>query len=229
MPKQSNKNLLRISDIARKAGVLSSTVRYYTDMGLINTAGETRGGHRLYEETEILNTIRKIQFLNKQGLTMEQIKKDVGFSQGKKKILVIDDEPEVGEFVSGLVKDNFPNVEVKVVNDGFTAGSILNDYLPEMIVLDLMLPGINGFEVCRHIRDSELHKHVKILAITGYDTPENRAKILSCGADDFLAKPMDLKIVKARMVALLGIKEEIKNDPQPQAQVSEQKIDAGHK
>ncbi len=223
MSKNSNKNLLRISDIARKAGVLSSTVRYYTDMGLLNTSGETRGGHRLYDEEEILDTIRKIQFLNKQGLTIDQIKKDIGFSQGRKKILVIDDEPEVGEFVSGIVKDNFPNVDVKVVLDGFTAGSILNDYLPDMIILDLMLPGINGFEVCKHIRESELHKRVKILAITGYDTPDNKEKILACGADDFLAKPMDLKTVKARIISLLGLKEEPKVSSDIQASSPEVK------
>ena len=198
---------MRISEIAKKAGVLSSTVRYYTDMGLLSAAGETRGGHRLYDESTVLNAIRKIQFLNKQGLTIEQIKKDLNFSSGRKKVLVIDDEPEVGEFVSELVKNNFENVEVNIVYDGFAAGKILNEYLPDMIILDLMLPGVDGFEVCKQIRNSELHKRVKILAITGYDTQENREKIIACGADDFLAKPMDLKVVKLKLSTLLKITE----------------------
>jgi len=207
MQKSSRRNLMRISEIAKKAGVLSSTVRYYTDMGLLSAAGETRGGHRLYDESTVLNAIRKIQFLNKQGLTIEQIKKDLNFSSGRKKVLVIDDEPEVGEFVSELVKNNFENVEVNIVYDGFAAGKILNEYLPDMIILDLMLPGVDGFEVCKQIRNSELHKRVKILAITGYDTQENREKIIACGADDFLAKPMDLKVVKLKLSTLLKITE----------------------
>jgi DNA-binding response OmpR family regulator len=140
-------------------------------------------------------------------MTIEQIKKELSSSFGKKKILVIDDEPEVGEFVAGLVKDNFPNIEVKMVYNGFAAGKILNEYLPDMIILDLMLPGVNGFDVCSQIKGSDLHKSVRILAISGYDSPENRVKIMSCGADDFLAKPMDLRTLKSKIVSLLKITE----------------------
>ena len=208
MAKRSQKNLLRISEVAQKAGVLSSTIRYYTDMGIILTGGETRGGHRLYDEEATLNAIRKIQFLNKQGLTIEQIKKDLVSSVGKKKILVIDDEPEVGELVLGLVNNNFPFIEVKMVYNGFAAGRILNEFLPDMIILDIMLPGVNGFEVCKQIKSSELHKNVKILAITGYDSPENKEKMLAAGASDFLAKPMDLKVLKSKIVTFLDIEDQ---------------------
>jgi len=208
MQKKTNRHLLRISEVARKAGVLTSTVRYYTDMGLLSAGGETRGGHRLYDEDATLNAIHKIQFLNKQGMTIEQIKHDLADSAGKKKILVIDDEPEVGELVSGLVKNSFPFIDVKIVYNGFSAGRILGEYLPDMIILDIMLPGVNGFEVCRQIRDSELQRNVKILAITGYDSPENKEKILACGASDFLAKPMDLKVLKSKIISLLGLPEE---------------------
>lgn len=208
MVKRADKKLLRISEVAQKAGVLSSTIRYYTDMGIILAGGETPGGHRLYDEEATLSAIRKIQFLNKQGLTIEQIKKDLTSSYGKKKILVIDDEPEVGELVLGLAENNFPSVEVKTVYNGFAAGRILNEFLPDMIILDIMLPGVNGFEVCKQIKSSELHKNVKILAITGYDSPENREKMLACGASDFLAKPMDLTVLKKKIISFLGVEEQ---------------------
>jgi CheY-like chemotaxis protein len=196
------KKLLKISEIANEAGVLPSTIRYYTDLGLLIVKGETPGGHRLYDRESTLSAIRKIQFLNKQGHTMEDIKRELSASK-KKKILVIDDEPETGDIITELVKLKFPEDEVRVVCDGFTAGRVLGEYLPDLIILDLMLPGVNGFEVCRQIRESKFLEGVKILSITGYDSPEHRQRIMDCGANDYLAKPMDLKVLTEKISQLL--------------------------
>jgi len=140
---------------------------------------------------------------------MEQIKSELESGIEKKKILVIDDEREVGNFITELVKSHFPNFEVKVVLDGFSAGRILSEYIPDLIVLDLMLPGINGFDVCKQIKSSKHLAGIKILAVTGYDSVENRAKILSCGADDYLAKPMDLKVLDNKIITVLNLTESV--------------------
>lgn len=206
MAKKRAKNLFKISEISKLAGVLPSTVRYYTDIGLVIVASETQGGHRLYDKDSTLSIISKIQFLNKKGMTMEDIKKDIATSQNKKKILVIDDEPEFGDLVNELVNHQFPDYEVKIVYNGFSAGRILNEYLPDLIILDLMLPGVNGFEVCQQIRSSEFLNSSKILAITGYDSEENRKKIMDCGANDYLAKPMDLHTLREKITSMLGNK-----------------------
>ena len=121
-----------------------------------------------------------------------------------KKILVIDDEPEISELVKDLIRDKFPN-EVRVVYDGFSAGRILNDFMPDLVVLDLLLPGINGFEVCKEIKRDPFLKDTKVLTVTGYDTEEHRKKIFEAGADDYLPKPMDIKIFYEKIAKLLGI------------------------
>ena len=204
MASRKRDGLLKISDVAKEAGVLPSTVRYYTDLGLIQPASETPGGHRLYDSATTIGAIRKIQFSNKQGKTIDDIKQDLIATDGAvRKVLVIDDEIELCEVVTEMVKTYFPHYEVRVANDGFTAGRILNEYLPDLIILDLMLPGVNGFDVCRQIRSNEYMKGTKILAITGYDSDENKQKILSCGANDFLAKPMDVPVLKSKMEKLL--------------------------
>ncbi|MBN1824480.1 MAG: response regulator [Endomicrobiales bacterium] len=206
----SKANLLRISEIAQKAGVLSSTIRYYTDMGLISIASETKGGHRLYEEASTINAIKKIQFLNKQGFTIEQIKNEMSSGEVRKKILIIDDEPEVGNFITEIVQNSFPEVEVRMVYDGFAAGRVLGEFLPDLIFLDLMLPGVDGFVVCRQIRSTDFLSGVKIIAVTGYDSPENREKIKACGADDYLPKPMDLKVIREKIAVHLKISPSMK-------------------
>jgi CheY-like chemotaxis protein len=205
MSKRS-KGLLKISEVAQEAGVLTSTVRYYTDIGLLTVSSETPGGHRLYERDATLSAIKKIQFLNQQGKTMEEIKNELTTATVQKKLLVIDDEPEVGNLIIDLVQSHFNNIEVRVVRDGFSAGRVLSEYLPDLIILDLMLPGVNGFAVCQQIRATEHLSRVKILAVTGYDSPDNKQKILSCGADDYLAKPMDLHAIESKIVSLLQIK-----------------------
>lgn len=200
------KNLLKISEIAKKVNVLASTIRYYTDLGLIEVSDYTEGGHRLYSEAAVLPRIRKIQWLEHKGLTIEEIKKELTSTEGIKKILIIDDEPEISELVIDLIKNKFPN-EVKVVYDGFAAGRMLNEFLPDLVILDLLLPGVNGFEVCKQIKQDRYLKDTKVLTITGYDSEEHRKKIMDAGTDDYLAKPMDTKIFYEKICKLLNIEQ----------------------
>ncbi len=201
-----SKNLLKISEVAVQAGVLPSTIRYYTDIGLIHAKSETPGGHRLYDRESTITVIRKIQYLNQQGKTMEEIKKELLVSAEKKKILVIDDEPETGNLVLELVKDKFPGFETKIVYDGFNAGVVLHQYMPDLVILDLMLPGVNGFDVCRQIRAGHYLGATKILAITGFDSEDNKKKIFECGANDYLAKPMEIPALTEKISTLLHVK-----------------------
>lgn len=92
-----------------------------------------------------------------------------------------------------MLEKNDMDIKIDSAMDGFEAGKKAVSFLPDLIILDLKLPGIDGFQVCKNIRNEEKLKNTKILAITGYDTPENKKKILECGADDFLAKPFEME------------------------------------
>ncbi|MBU2567808.1 MAG: response regulator [Elusimicrobia bacterium] len=207
--RQRNQDLLRISEIARKAEILPSKIRYYTDMGLLNVKGWTQGGHRLYDEQETLQRLNSIEFLSKKGVSITEIKKELNSTIRKKKLLVIDDEPEIGDLISDLIKQmqtgSDVEFDVKVVYDGFSAGRLISEYVPDLIILDLLLPGVDGFEVCREIKNAGHLVNTKVLAVTGYDSPENRKKILQAGADDFLAKPLEVQAIREKIKNLLGI------------------------
>jgi CheY-like chemotaxis protein len=188
-----NKELLKISDLAEIAKVMPSTIRHYTDLGLLKVAGYTDGGHRLYAKTECLERLNKIQALSKRGVTLPQIKGELESKSKVKKVLVVDDEQEAVDVMTEVLKLKFPNWKVQVAMDGFTAGRLLPEFYPDLVILDLMLPGIDGFKICQLIRADSMLSGVKILAITGYDTDEIRQKIMTCGANDYLAKPLDMK------------------------------------
>jgi CheY-like chemotaxis protein len=196
-------SLLKISEIAEKAKVLPSTIRHYTDIGLLRFAATTEGGHRLYDEAETISQMARVKLMAARGLSLPQIRIELG-PDAKKRVLVVDDEPEVGDVVKDALTSRHP-FDIRVAMDGFTAGRMMLDVLPDLVVLDLMLPGVNGFDVCKQIRADEALRAAKILAVTGYDTPENVRKIMDAGADAYLVKPFDTKDLLRSVGKLLSL------------------------
>jgi CheY-like chemotaxis protein len=195
--------LLKIGELAERANLPISTLKYYTDIGLLRVVDYMEGGFRLYNEKESLLRLKRIRELLTQNYSIKEIKENID-KIIVYKILVVDDEPFVHDFVKGALSDK-NNIEIKSVYDGFLAGITINEYLPDLIILDLLLPGVDGFKVCTEIKKSPKFKNIKILAVTGYDSPEYKEKILLAGADDYLPKPIDLKIFREKVNQLLGV------------------------
>lgn len=195
--------LLKIGELSEKAGVPISTIKYYTDLGLLRVHDYMSGGFRLYDEKESLLRLKRIKEMLEQGYSIKDIRENIG-KITILKILIIDDEIEVHDFVSSALED-FNNIDIKSVYDGFSAGITVNEYMPDLIILDLLLPGVDGFKVCTNIKNSPRLKDIKILAITGYDSPEYREKIFQAGADDYLPKPMELSLFREKVKKLLNI------------------------
>ncbi|MFH1259998.1 MAG: response regulator [Elusimicrobiota bacterium] len=110
----------------------------------------------------------------------------------KIRVLIIEDDLDVMEFVKFALASFEIATEVSYARNGLSVGFEVAKSAPELIVLDLMLPDSDGFEICKNLRLNPGLQTAKIIAITGFDTPENREKILNCGADDYLAKPFEL-------------------------------------
>ena len=161
--------------IAKMLDVYPSTIANWIDEGKL-AAFNTPGGHRRVLEPDLIAFIKKHHMPLPAGLTPEDIK-----------ILVVDDDPAILELVTGFLKSVKKGYKIFTAADGFEAGRLLGRHDPQLVVLDLKLPGIDGFEVCRQIK--EQHSRTKVLAITGYDTDENKRKILKAGADAYLGKP----------------------------------------
>lgn len=119
----------------------------------------------------------------------------------KKRILVVDDEPDILELVRfNLEKEGF---EVKTVQNGEEALRWVNRLVPDCIILDLMLPGLDGLEVCRRIKGSETLRSIPILMLTAKAEETDTVIGLEVGADDYITKPFSPKILVARVRAAL--------------------------
>ena len=110
---------------------------------------------------------------------------------GKKKLLVVDDDEELVE----LMVDTFSRdkrFEIKTANNGFGAGMLVKEFRPDLVILDVMLPDINGKEVCQRVRNDPTMKSVKIICISGMVEQDKIADLMAAGADDFMNKPFSV-------------------------------------
>lgn len=116
----------------------------------------------------------------------------------KQKILIVDDDEMISELIAlYLAKEMF---ETRIVGDGLEALTVFEEFQPNLILLDLMLPGIDGYEVCREIRKTS---NTPIIMLSAKGEVFDKVLGLELGADDYIIKPFDSKELVARVKALL--------------------------
>ena len=139
---------------------------------------------------------RLLKFLKEHGIPVDRLQSD------KLKVLVVDDDPDIVElFVDALTHDG--RFEVRTARTGFDAGVEANRFKPDIMVLDYMLPDINGNVVCRTIRESEELRDMRILIISGVTNKPEIDALLSAGGDAFIKKPFNIANVIEKIVELV--------------------------
>jgi excisionase family DNA binding protein len=123
---------------------------------------------------------------------------------GKRKVLLVDDDAELVELMQDVfVRDG--RFEVKTANNGFNAGMMILEFRPDLVVLDVMLPDINGREVCARVRSDSSLETVKIMCISGMIEQEKIADLRAAGANDFMNKPFAVEELLARCCEMLEL------------------------
>lgn len=201
----TDENLLKPSEIAEMASILPSKIRHYTELGLLRPAAFTEGGFKLYDKSETLERLKRISALSERGMTLDKIQEEMNRSAQQKRVLVVDDDSTMIDFYEIFFPEKFPNWEFQVSKDGFLAGRIISRWTPDIVILDLMMPGLSGFQVCKEIRTDPALANVKILAVTGYYGEDSKQKIMTIGANDYMTKPLDPEKLYAKICELLNL------------------------
>jgi CheY-like chemotaxis protein len=115
---------------------------------------------------------------------------------GKNSILVVDDETMNLEFLRGILS---PDYTLYMTKNGASALEMADKYTPDLILLDIIMPGMDGFEVLQSLKTSEKTRDIPVIIITGLDNDENEEKGLKLEAADFIRKPFNAKMVTARV------------------------------
>ena len=123
---------------------------------------------------------------------------------GKRKVLVVDDDEELVELLVDVF-DKDGRFDTRVANNGFDAGMMVREFRPDLVVLDVMLPDINGKEVCQRVRQDDSLESVKIICISGMVEQDKVKDLIDAGADDFMNKPFTVDQLMDKACALLEI------------------------
>jgi len=170
---------LSTHEIARMLGIAVASVAKWIDQGKLE-AGRTPGGHRRVSVDDL------VKFLQTHKLPIPP-----ELAPGPAKVLIVDDDNAVRSWLVATIKEEHPEYEVFEASDGFSAGELITLRKPDVVLLDLMMPGMDGYEVCRRIKASEVAKQAQVIAISGDYSDEAEANICACGARMLLHKPLE--------------------------------------
>lgn len=175
MKKQTH---LTPSQAAFLLGVAPVTVRVWANKGWLK-ADMTAGGHRRFSRQEV------IRFARERNLTLRTQQAE------RMKILIVDDEVDFAAILQEILATLPEPANVEIANDGFEAGLKVLSFEPDIVILDLRMPKIDGFSVCKKIKQDPLTRGIRVIAMTGHPTREVVTRILTLGAEACLSKPIE--------------------------------------
>ena len=170
---------LTTAQVAELLMVSPATVRLWITKGWIN-AGVTPGGHRRILRRDVE------RFAREQGLVLTN-------GTDALRVLVVDDDKQFAGYLKEVLSGFGDELEVAVAHSGFEAGFLAREFNPDVILLDLMMPSLDGFEVCEMLKRDPQTRHIRIVAMTGYYSEDNVRRIIEMGASQCLAKPFEVE------------------------------------
>lgn len=189
-----DKKTLTTSEIAKYCQVTQRTVSQWISEGKIE-AFKTPGNHSRVAVDNFLNFLKEYNM---------PVPDDLNNNFKKKTILVVDDdEAMINSIKRTLAKEEM--YEIETASDGFVAGQKFVVKKPDLIILDIRMPRVDGYKLCWAVRNDPKNAEVKILVISGIIDDKGADKIIKLGANDYLLKPFDNSVLKEKINGLLGI------------------------
>lgn len=180
MKTTKTRRFLTPNEVAEMLRVSPITVRQWAQKGEL-TAEMTPGGHRRFEARVVE------AFAQDRKLTLEKRR------NGARKILIVDDDIAFAGYLAALLEGLPDAIVTASARDGFQAGRMMHTFRPDMVLLDLRMPGLDGIQVCKQIKSDPMLADVRVIAMTGYADPAQIDYVLAAGAECCLAKPLDTK------------------------------------
>ncbi len=173
------------TEVADRLLVAPVTVRLWATKGLLPSV-TTLGGHRRFRAEDIEAFVARHQRQGDRPLRPSRV-------------LIIDDDQQFSRALTRRIMKSAPGVAVDVANDGFSAGVKCEASRPDIVTLDLHMPNMDGFEVCQLLREMYPKGKLRIVALTGFATQKNVARILAAGADACVKKTVTFDVLLSEL------------------------------
>lgn len=162
-------------EVAAQLGVSPVTVRLWAQQGRLDCS-ITAGGHRRFRQRDV-------------DAFQHRLTQSTG---QRRSILIVDGDRQHAELLNDFINDLPITADSYIAYDGFEAGRLLAQHHPEIVLLDIKMPGMDGYAVCQRIKQQADQQSVRIIAMSRYATAENTRRILAAGAEQCLSKPIQL-------------------------------------
>lgn len=187
-------DIFTVFQASKYCNVSPRTIINWIEAGHIN-AYKTVGGHRRVKKPDLED------FMRKQGIPIPQEE----IAGERKRILIVDDDAIIVETIVQALEEEEYDYELISASDGFEAGLQVNHFRPHLLILDIMMPDIKGYEVCKKIKSNDDTKNTKIIVLSAYLDDEKFNKMREYGADLCFSKPLPLPQLKDEVARLLGL------------------------
>lgn len=187
-----SKQSFSTSEVAKYCHVTADTIRKWAEAGRIHVF-KTPGGHRRIRRDDL------VRFLRENSIPVHGDLDNSGV-----KILVVDDEKAVISVVRRFLERAQTPFQIEIALDGYSAGHQMATFRPNVVFLDLRLPGLDGFEVCRRIKSDPETQNTHVIAMTGYYEGDVAQRVIELGAAMLLQKPFTPDDLR-RALAKVGV------------------------
>ena len=140
-----------------------------------------------------------VKFMKDNNIPLDAIE------SGKRKILIVDDDAEIVELLEDVLERD-GRFEIKTASSGYEAGIETQQFRPDLILLDYMLPDVNGNVVCQTIRKNPEFENIKIIIVSGVVKEDEISQLIKSGAEDFVRKPFNITELTDKITAVLQMK-----------------------
>jgi len=168
-------------EISQFCDVFITTVSKWIDEGRL-PAYRTPGGHRRVQRQELIDFLVKYRMPIAESLLVN----------AEQKVLVVDDNAEMVNLIRKTILSRNPKYVIETAEDGFDAGQKVMAFRPQVIILDLVLPGLDGLQVCRKLRNDPITRSIHVIVITGHAVDETHDRLKKLGVDAYLEKPFSM-------------------------------------
>ncbi len=176
-------------EAAKICHVTHHSIKNWIKQGLIR-ASRTPGGHyRILEDD--LDAFRE---------EYDMFPRDKGPS--KQRVMIVDDDPDARALIEDILTDE--GYELIKVSNATEVGLKAAQLTPDLILLDFLMPELNGFDVCKALRQNELTRSIPIMAVTCLSKEDDIERIFECGADEYLPKPFKVEQLQEKVQELIG-------------------------
>lgn len=188
MARTDKKNRLYSAlEVANICGVVNQTAINWIKNGYLRASQTPGGQYRVHPE----DLIDFLQSRGMQKLMTEELQRIMQEQMSYDSIMVVDDDEQLLNSMMDFLREEYPKFDLYAAADGFQAGRVISEHKPKVIILDIDLPGENGYTVCKAIRADETLGVPIIIAVSGLSEDEVRDKAVEAGADTFVKKPLE--------------------------------------